>query len=116
MNITPEIKAELKNAGVLDDFRKLYNISKKSGHPVGPDTLGWVRYTNGTDGVHIDEIQSDFGQHLVKQIEDTEKENKVETSEKPWEVKDDSGKTCNSLMPPPVVVSLIKQLVKALDL
>ena len=83
LNITPEIKAELKNAGVLDDFRKLYNISKKSGHPVGPDTLGWVRYTNGTDGVHIDEIQSDFGQHLVKQIEDTEKENKVDLGLKP---------------------------------
>jgi adenylate kinase family enzyme len=41
---------------------------------------------------------------------------KVETEEKPWEVKDDEGNLCNSLMPPPVVVSLIKQLVKELDL
>ncbi|MFA5195511.1 MAG: hypothetical protein WC401_06915, partial [Bacteroidales bacterium] len=39
---------------------------------------------------------------------------KVITSEKPWEVKDDEGVDCNSLMPPPVVVSLIKQLVDAL--
>ena len=44
------------------------------------------------------------------------KEGKVVTSEKPWEVKDDQGVLSNSLMPPPVVVSLIKQLTKALDL
>jgi len=41
---------------------------------------------------------------------------KVVTTEKAWEVKDDSGTNSNSLMPPPVVVSLIKQLVKTLDL
>jgi adenylate kinase family enzyme len=41
---------------------------------------------------------------------------KVVTTEKAWEVKDDSGVASNSLMPPPVVVSLIKQLVKTLDL
>lgn len=45
-----------------------------------------------------------------------EAENKVETSEKPWEVPDDEGVSSNSLMPPPVVVSLIKQLVKELGL
>jgi adenylate kinase family enzyme len=45
-----------------------------------------------------------------------EEENKVETIEKPWEVKDDEGVLSNSLMPPPVVVSLIKQLVKALNI
>ncbi|MCX6718032.1 MAG: nucleoside monophosphate kinase [Candidatus Staskawiczbacteria bacterium] len=41
---------------------------------------------------------------------------KVEITEKPWEFLDDQGTASNSLMPPPVVVSLIKQLVKALDL
>jgi len=41
---------------------------------------------------------------------------KVVTTEKAWEVKDDEGVVSNSLMPPPVVVSLIKQLVKTLDL
>jgi len=44
------------------------------------------------------------------------KDGKVETIEKPWEVKDDAGTLSNSLMPPPVVVSLIKQLVKVLGL
>ena len=45
-----------------------------------------------------------------------EKEKKVITSERPWEIKDDSGTLSNSLMPPPVVVSMIKQLVKVLEL
>ena len=45
-----------------------------------------------------------------------EKENKAETIEKPWEVKDDEGVLSNSLMPPPVVVSLIKQLARALNI
>ena len=44
------------------------------------------------------------------------KDGKVLTHEKPWEVKDDEGNLSNSLMPPPVVVSLIKQLVEALGL
>ncbi len=45
-----------------------------------------------------------------------EKENKVKTIEKSWEFLDDQGVVSNSLMPPPVVVSLIKQLAKSLGL
>jgi adenylate kinase family enzyme len=45
-----------------------------------------------------------------------EKTKKIETREKPWEVLDDEGVSSNSLMPPPVVVSLIKQLVKVLGI
>lgn len=41
---------------------------------------------------------------------------KVEIKEKPWEVKDDEGIVSNSLMPPPVVVALIKQLAEKLGL
>jgi len=44
------------------------------------------------------------------------KTGKIETIEKHWEFKDDEGVLSNSLMPPPVVVSMIKQLVRALDL
>ncbi len=39
----------------------------------------------------------------------------VQITEKPWEVKNEEGVVCNSLMPPPVVVALIKQLAAALD-
>ncbi len=45
-----------------------------------------------------------------------EKEKKIVVSERPWEVNDDEGVSSNSLMPPPVVVSLIKQLVKVLGI
>jgi len=45
-----------------------------------------------------------------------EKENKVIITEKPWQILDDQGIPCYSLLPPPVVVSLIKQMVKVLGL
>ncbi len=44
------------------------------------------------------------------------KTGKIETIEKLWEVNDDEGVPSNSLMPPPVVISMIKQLVRALGL
>lgn len=40
----------------------------------------------------------------------------VKVKEKPWQVLDDNGVPCYSLMPPPVVVSLIKQITEALNL
>ena len=45
-----------------------------------------------------------------------EKNGRVETNKKPWEVVDDEGNLSNSLMPPPVIVSMIKQLVEVLGL
>ena len=41
--------------------------------------------------------------------------NEVEVEEKPWEVTDDNGIASFSLLPPPVVVSLIKQLADILS-
>jgi adenylate kinase family enzyme len=46
------------------------------------------------------------------QLED----DKIKTVERPWQINDDNGNPCYSLMPPPVVVSLIKQLVEALKI
>ena len=40
----------------------------------------------------------------------------VKIVEKPWQVLDDNGVPCYSLMPPPVVVSLIKQITKSLKI
>lgn len=45
-----------------------------------------------------------------------QEDQKVNITEKPWKIKDDEGVVSNSLMPPPVVVSLIKQLVKVLGI
>jgi len=56
----------------------------------------------------------------VRDSEDREKPKKerisngVKIVEKPWQVLDDNGVPCYSLMPPPVVVSLIKQITKIL--
>lgn len=41
---------------------------------------------------------------------------KIKINEKPWQVADDEGVVSYSLMPPAVVVSLIKQLVEVLEL
>lgn len=40
----------------------------------------------------------------------------VEIKQRPWQIKDDEGIASYSLMPPPVVVSLIKQIVEVLGL
>ena len=45
-----------------------------------------------------------------------DKNRKVKVIEKPWQILDDDKVPCYSLMPPPVVVSLIKQIVEALNL
>jgi hypothetical protein len=44
------------------------------------------------------------------------KNKKVEVIEKTWTVKDDNGIESYSLLAPPVVVSMIKQLVEVLNL
>lgn len=45
-----------------------------------------------------------------------EAEGKVEIKEVPWTLSDEEGKEYYSLMAPPVVVSLISQMVEALSL
>ncbi|MDD5146140.1 MAG: nucleoside monophosphate kinase [Candidatus Pacebacteria bacterium] len=40
----------------------------------------------------------------------------VKIKEKPWQINDDEGAPSYSLMPPPIIVSLIKQLVKVLNI
>ncbi|MFA5937272.1 MAG: nucleoside monophosphate kinase [Candidatus Paceibacterota bacterium] len=51
--------------------------------------------------------------YVFKYNEQTEK---VDITEEPWVVKDDEGLDSYSLLAPPVVVGLIKQLVQALEL
>jgi adenylate kinase family enzyme len=46
----------------------------------------------------------------------SEKEKKVLVKEKPWVILDDQGEKSYSLLPPPVVVSLIKQITDVLNL
>lgn len=94
LNLTTDQVNKMKAAGVKDFFDDIHASSRYSGHPVTPTTIGWVRYTdiapltshledntkpstnpNHKDhGVFIDEIQSDLGQSLVKQIHKQAKE------------------------------------------
>ena len=54
-----------KDPAAFQHFTHVANQSSEGGHPTLPERgIGWVRYTEGPDGVHIDEIQSDFGQNL----------------------------------------------------
>jgi len=69
LNLTDDHIGQMKQAGVYDGFRKLHQLSKQSGHPVNDHTIGWVRHTGGKTGVHIDEVQSDFGKTMRQQLE-----------------------------------------------
>jgi adenylate kinase family enzyme len=87
-----------------------------------------IRQVAGMHGISKIFLRNSIPVDKVKEVADdyeitpeyvytfNEAKNNVEVAERPWEVADDEGVACNSLMPPPVVVSLIKQLVKALDL
>lgn len=62
----------IKQAGLWPVFEKL-NRWSSSGHPTHPiHGVGWVRYTSGNKGVHIDEIQTDFGYNLAAQLKQME--------------------------------------------
>lgn len=75
INYTKDKMDQLREAGVYDTFKKLFDASHHGGHPVGPHTVGWIRYTgNPCDGIYIDEIQSDFAQKFSKVIDAQGKE------------------------------------------
>lgn len=61
---------QLKEQGVFDTFKWMHQMSFKSGHPVNYHTLGWVRADESQPGhIHFDELQSDFGQGTIRQLE-----------------------------------------------
>ena len=79
LDMTPELRDTLSEHGALDGFNEMYRISHQSSHPVNPNTLGWVRYTVGHDGIFIDEIQSDLGQGTVRQLKKMRDEGQGDT-------------------------------------
>ena len=62
------------------------------------------------------EYVDDYEITPVYEYEWVETEKKVKIKEKPWIIKNDQGKESYSLLAPPVVVSLIKQLVETFNL
>ena len=68
LNLTKDHFKQMKEQGVFQKFKEMHSASHSSGHPAAEGSgIGWVRYTNRPDGMHIDEIQSDFGQSFAKQ-------------------------------------------------
>ena len=71
------------------------------------------------NSISVDKIKDFVDDYEITpefQYQYNKKEDKVEITKKPWQILDDEGVPSNSLMPPPVVVSLIKQLVEVLNL
>ncbi len=71
------------------------------------------------NAVPVDKVKENYDDYEITPeyyYEFDDKNQKVKIGEKPWEFKDDKGIVSNSLMPPPVIVSLIKQLAKVLGL
>ncbi len=70
------------------------------------------------NSIPVDRVKENYDDYEItpEYNYSVDKTGKVQVQEKPWEVKDEEGVISNSLMPPPVVVSLIKQLVKALGI
>jgi 8-oxo-dGTP pyrophosphatase MutT (NUDIX family) len=70
INFSPEHMQALKDAGVHRTFQNMNNASVQSNHPVRPGNgIGWVRYTEGPDGIFIDELQSDLAQSYARTFE-----------------------------------------------
>lgn len=75
LNLTNDHVKKLKEQGLYDTFQKMAEISKRSGHPVDYHSLGWARVDLSHPGhAHIDEIQSDLGQGLVKTVQTAKEE------------------------------------------
>lgn len=75
LNLTHDQYKELNDRGLLPTFQEVQKLSKQSSHPVKDHTIGWVRYTKSKDGTQIDEVQSDLGQGLVKQLKNMKEDN-----------------------------------------
>ncbi len=90
-----------KDAHLMGQIYKMHGISK-------------ILLRNSIPAEKVKEYYDDY--EITPEYHYSFKNGKVEIEEKPWEIKDDEGIACNSLMPPPVVVALIKQLVEKLRL
>ncbi len=98
------IRARLEKDGVL--MKQIYNM-----HGISKILL-----RNSIPVNKIKDFADDYEITPEYEYSFNEETKKVIIKQKPWEVLDEEGTRSNSLMPPPVVVSLVKQLVKVLGL
>lgn len=68
INLTNDHIQQMKDAGVYDTYRKW--LGETGGHPIGPHSVGWIRYTGDHDnGLFVDEVQTDLGRSPGDQLE-----------------------------------------------
>lgn len=98
------IRARLeKDENLMSQICKMHGISR-------------IFLRNAIPSNKTDEFYNDYEITPAYEYVWDEINQKVEVRESLWEVKDDEGVVSNSLMPPPVVVAMIKQLVSVLGL
>lgn len=103
INLTNHHIKQLKDQGLFEAFRDMQSLSHRSGHPVMPHTIGWVRADESHPGhIHFDEAQSDFGQSTVRQISDAddspENQEKAEKLKKVNDIVKGPFKTVNHML------------------
>lgn len=103
LGIEPIKERLVKDETLMDQICKMHGINK-------------VFLRNSISAADAKTSYNDYEITPEYAYEFDEATQKIIIKEKPWQVRDDEGIFSNSLMPPPVVVSLIKQLVKSLSL
>ncbi len=62
LQMSDDMLKQLKaSPAMFRSFMNQHRLSEGSTHPVIPGTIGWVRWTGDKKGIHVDEVQTDFG-------------------------------------------------------
>jgi hypothetical protein len=70
VNLTNQHINAMKDQGLWDSFQRLHKRAYTDAHPAHRHTLGWARIDAGhPDHWHIDEIQSDIGSRIIREME-----------------------------------------------
>lgn len=77
------IKPLMEDKDLYNTFKKVQDVSKRSGHPTNSNTIGWARIdTSVPKHWMIDEVQSDFGKSVINYLKREGAEHKAEHVQK----------------------------------
>jgi len=73
------LKKIKEDRSLYNTFTDIQNVSRQSGHPAKSNTIAWSRIDT-TDPKHwlIDEVQSDFGKSVAKQLKNSDQSERAE--------------------------------------
>lgn len=77
------LKPLMEDPELYQTFKKVQDVSRRSGHPTRDNSIAWARVDN-TDPKHwmIDEVQSDFGKTVVRYLKENNADNKADHVQK----------------------------------